>query len=207
MGECYFSRCLGLRKSQFYCVGILLHNIFLLFIAFFLACVKLTAVFRNRFWHELTQTKFHENYACEIISSKRSLVGTFNIIIAAFSTTGGIMGWKIWESLPLISCILIAIISLSKLLAPHIIPSEKQLEKYDKIFDYYTKAYVQLEQLWYEYEAKRLNEADVAQKFFAIKNAESSLSQIINENIRGTNQKLIIKAEKKSALYFEKVFN
>jgi len=82
---------------------------------------------RNRIWAELTQSKHNIEFATLYSDRQRYILRIFNIGILAFSSAG-IMGWKVWEDIPLISCILIAGISLLRLLQPHLIMNEKQLK-------------------------------------------------------------------------------
>src|SRR5688572_21537370 len=102
---------------------------------------------RERIWHELTQAKHNHQYCCFLLSYWRHVVNIFNIIVLGFST-GGVMGWAFWEALPIASCIIIAAISLLRLLQPHLIPSEKHIDKLDQIADFYFDYFNQLEILW-----------------------------------------------------------
>jgi hypothetical protein len=161
--------------------------------------------FRERIWDELAQAKFHENYSCELISYQRNVLNFYNITIAVFST-GGIMGWKFWETMPLISCSIISIIALLKFISPHIIPSEKQIEKVNNIIDFYTAFYSKIEELWYKSQGGRISNADLEKIFFEIKNTEKEINKTVNEIIKRPNKSLIKKAEEKSASYFKRVF-
>ena len=68
------------------------------------------------------------------------------------------MGWKIWENLPLFACVVIAIISLMRLLQPQLIMSEKQLKDLDDIHKFYTVYHNKVERLWYDFESNRISE-------------------------------------------------
>ena len=91
---------------------------------------------RERLWNELTQCKHHHIYCVLLIASQRRLLNVFNLTILAFSSAG-IMGWTIWKEVPLIACIIVATISLLKLLSSHIVPSEKQIDKLDQAFGFW----------------------------------------------------------------------
>ena len=85
---------------------------------------------RNRIWTELTQSKHNIEFTSTYSDRQRFILRIFNMGILAFSSAG-IMGWKIWENLPLIACFIIAGISLLRLLQPHLIMNEKQLKNLD----------------------------------------------------------------------------
>lgn len=95
---------------------------------------------RNRIWAELTQSKHNIEFASMYSDRQRAILRIFNMGILIFSSAG-IMGWKIWENLPLIACIIIAGISLIRLLQPHLIMNEKQLKNLDDIHRFYADYY------------------------------------------------------------------
>ena len=71
-----------------------------------------------------------------ILAHRRKVLNIFNIVILGFSSAG-IMGWAFWKDFPLIACIIVSLISLLKLISPHIVPSDKQIDKLDEITDFY----------------------------------------------------------------------
>ena len=106
---------------------------------------------RTRLWYELAQAKYNDRYICLLIGRQRQILNGFNMVVAVFSTAG-IMGWKFWDNLPVVACGIIAAISLIKLVQPHLIPSDKQIEKLDKVADFYFDFYLKLEALWFDHE-------------------------------------------------------
>lgn len=91
---------------------------------------------RNRIWTELTQSKFNEEFASLYADQQRSILRYFNIGVLIFSTAG-IMGWKIWDNFPLVSCIIISTVSLLRLVQPQLIMTEKQISNLDTIQKFY----------------------------------------------------------------------
>lgn len=160
---------------------------------------------RNRIWTEMTQAKHNEEFSSLYADKQRKLLRYFNIGVLVFSGSG-IMGWKIWEKLPLIACAIIAIISLLRLIQPHIIMNEKCISNLDKIHVFYTHYYNQLEALWYDYENSNNNDDSIYSKFFDIKNSENEINLTVNETIRSKPKKLVRKAKEHSDLYFDRVF-
>ncbi|WP_271407442.1 hypothetical protein [Tenacibaculum soleae] len=126
--------------------------------------------------------------------------------ILAFSSAG-IMGWKIWENLPLIACFIIAGISLLRLLQPHLIMNEKQLKNLDDIHRFYADYYNRIEKLWYDLESNRITEEQATNAFFKLKKLETDINPIIAETIRSKPKGIVKKCKKNTDEYFKQVFN
>lgn len=52
---------------------------------------------------------------------------------------------EFWKDFPLVACIIVSLISLLKLISPHIVPSDKQIDKLDEITDFYFDYFNKLE--------------------------------------------------------------
>lgn len=161
---------------------------------------------RLRLWYELAQAKYSAIYVCNLIGRQRSILNLFNLTITIFSTAG-IMGWKFWDDLPAVSCIIIAIISLTKLIQPHLIPSDKQIEKLDKIADFYYDFYLRLEKIWFDYENNRLSDVDMLEQFQVLKQTEREINRLVNEIHKSPNKKLAKLSEIECDNFFKKAFN
>src|SRR5690554_2604330 len=101
---------------------------------------------RNRIWTELTQAKHNIEFATLYSDQQRLVLRGFNMGILVFSSAG-VMGWKVWEHLPVIACGIIASVSLIRLLQPHLIMNEKQLRNLDDIHRFYSDYYNDIERL------------------------------------------------------------
>lgn len=161
---------------------------------------------RERIWYELAQAKHNHLYCMFILAYRRKQLNIFNIIILAFSSAG-IMGWPLWKELPLVSCIIISGISLLKLIIPHIIPSDKQIDKLDEATDFYFDYFNKLECLWFDTQSKKLNEEEIKKVFYKLKNSEKKVNKSVNEIIKSHNKKLINKAKSESDNYLTRTFN
>jgi len=161
---------------------------------------------RNRIWTELTQSEDNIEFASIYSDWQRIIFRVFNIVILIFSSTG-IMGWKIWENLPLIAYIIIARISLIKLLQPHLIMNEKQLKNLDDIHRFYADYYNDIEKIWYDFESKRIDEEQATKIFFKLKKSETAINPLIAKAIRSKPKRLVKKCKKNSDEYFNQVFN
>lgn len=161
---------------------------------------------RDRIWNELAQAKHNVEFSALYCDEQRKFIKWFNIVILIFST-GGVMGWKVWDDIPLIACLVISTVSLLRLLQPQLIMSDKQLIILDQIHIFYCNYYNQLEKLWYEYEDKRINDSDATTEFFKIKNSETEIGIKVSDCIRRKPGYLVNKAKKYSDEYFTRVFN
>ncbi len=161
---------------------------------------------RNRIWAELTQAKHNIEFASLYSDHQRTVLRMFNIGVLAFSSAG-IMGWKVWQHMPLIACSIIALVSLLRLLQPHLIMSDKQLKNLDDIQRFYADYYNQLEQLWFDFETSRLTEEQATKRFFEYKKSETDINPIISETIRNKPKRIVDKCKLHSDEYFKQVFN
>jgi len=59
-----------------------------------------------------------------------------------------------------------------KLISPHIIPSEKQIEKLNSVTDFYFDYFNKIEQLWFDHYNDRINDEEAQTKFYELKNTE-----------------------------------
>jgi hypothetical protein len=161
---------------------------------------------RERLWNELTQCKHHHIYCVLLIAYQRRLLNIFNITVLAFSSAG-IMGWTIWKEVPLIACIIVATISLLKLLSPHIVPSEKQIDKLDRVTDFYFDYYNKMEQLWLNHYNYRLNDEEAQKQFYKLKDSERAINKVVNEIVKRTNKSILKKTDLEANNYFKRTFN
>lgn len=161
---------------------------------------------RERVWYELAQAKHNHLYCMFILAYRRKVLNIFNIVILGFSSAG-IMGWAFWKDFPLIACIIVSSISLLKLISPHIIPSDKQIDKLDETTDFYFDYFNRLECLWFDFNSKKIDENQLQTQFYKIKNTEKKVNKSVNEIIKSHNQKLIKKAEIESNNYLTRTFN
>jgi hypothetical protein len=161
---------------------------------------------RDRIWAELTQSKHSLEFSALYCNRQRAYIRYFNMGVLIFST-GGIMGWKLWDGLPFIACIIISLVSILRLIQPHIIMNDKLLINLDNIHEFYIDYYNKLEKLWYDYEGGKFSHEEAHSKFFELKDSETAKSQIIRDTIRSQPKNLVDKAKVYSDQYFKQVFN
>ena len=161
---------------------------------------------RNRLWTELTQSKHNLGYCIGLVSYQRTIQKWFNICILAFSTSG-IMGWTIWKQFPIVVCFVITALELVKLLQPHLIPAEKNIDKIDAVAEFYSNYYNTLEQIWYDHYNERISDEDAQTRFYALKGTEKEINSTVTQLIRGRNKKLLKRTERETKTYFQRTFN
>lgn len=160
---------------------------------------------RNRVWYELTQAKHNQLYCMFSLAYRRKVLNIFNMVILGFSSAG-IMGWTFWREFPLVSCVIVSLISLLKLISPHLVPSDKQIDKLDEITDFYFDYFNKLECLWFDFETKKINDDQLKTQFYKIKNSEKKINKSVNEIFKSNNKKLTNKAELESNNYLIRTF-
>jgi hypothetical protein len=161
---------------------------------------------RNRFWTELCQAKHNSRYCVLLLAYRRKVVNFFSIIILAFSSAG-IMGWPFWKELPLISCVIISLVQLLRVLQPHLVPNDRQLDKLESVTDFYCEYYNKLESLWFDFENDRKNEEEVQIAFYALKDSEKPVNKIVGEIVKSSSNKLKSICDKEVREYLSSVFN
>ena len=161
---------------------------------------------RNRIWTELTQAKHNIEFATLYSDQQRLVLRGFNMGVLVFSSAG-IIGWKVWEHLPVIACGIIAAVSLIRLLQPHLIMNEKQLRNLDDIHRFYSDYYNDIEKLWFDFESGRVTEEEATNSFFELKKKETEINPIIAETIRSKPKRIVKKCKVHSDQYFKHVFN
>lgn len=159
---------------------------------------------RTRIWNELGQIKYNEFYCIYLLAYRKRLINYFNVIILAFSGAG-IMGWKIWENAPVVSCAVISTISLLKLLQTHIIPSDKDIEKLDKVSDFYFEYFNKLEALWYKQD--RISEEELQNEYYKIKDSEKEANKLLKDVLKRINNRIHKKANLEATLFLKTNFN
>jgi|GEM_PF-1679635 len=163
---------------------------------------------RTRLWDEMMQCKHNHYYSLYVLEQKKNAIKWFTILTLAFSGTGGIMGWTIWKSFPLYACIVISLLQLSKLLQTHLIPTDKEIEKLNKVISFYFDYFNKLEQLWYDLYNKRLNDEEAQAKFYLINGSQKEINDIVNEVIKKkVNKKFYNKAAIETNSYVNRTFN
>lgn len=156
---------------------------------------------RNRIWNELTTAKFNSEFTMLYEVRQRKFLRFFNIIILIFSS-GGVLGWPFWESLPGIVCIIVCLVSLFKLIQPQIIMSDIQILNLSNIGMFYNNYYNQIERIWFDYEDGTINSDQAKRKLYKLKREEESIIPKISDVIKNQPKGVVKKATTYTDNYF-----
>lgn len=160
---------------------------------------------RERIWYELTQAKHDHTASTFLLAERRNQIKWFNVIVLIFSG-GGIMGWRVWEYLPVISCVIITAIQLLKLLQPHILPSEKNIERLEEVIDFYFDYNIEIEQLWLDHFNYRIDDKVAQDRFYELKEKEKAINKKTNEIVKDISNRIKKKADREVRQYFKNNF-
>lgn len=161
---------------------------------------------RDRIWHELTTAKFNCEFLSLYETRGRNILKYFNITILAFSS-GGILGWPIWDKIPGIACIVVCAVSLIKLLQPQLIMSEVQIKNISDIGQFYNRYYNKIERIWYDLEGGKIDSEKAKKKLYKLKEEELVINPIINATIKTVPKKIKKKATTYTDSYLKMTFN
>ena len=160
---------------------------------------------RERIWRELVQAIHNTEFACLYAKEQRKYLTWFNISILVFSS-GGVLGWPIWNEFAVVTSVIVALMSLIRLVQPHFIMNDKQLSNLDKIYTFYSNYRNELEKLWFDFEEARCDSEKAHKRFYNLKETEKEISITVNETVRKEPKKLVNLARKHSIDYISQVF-
>ena len=117
---------------------------------------------------------------------------------------GGIFGWKIWEPIALIACVIIAAIQLLNLIENQIVTSDDELIKIGELRAQYLKYFNKLEKLWTDFEAGTVTDEDASSQFFSLRTGlKEKIEKMDNELHIKQIESLLMKTDKQEKFYFK----
>lgn len=162
---------------------------------------------RNDIWYTMGQIKFNVVYTSLLYEHKKHIAKIFNISIITLSVIGALFS-KIWDVIPIIACIIIAIISLLKEFKGELVYSDKQFSSLNEIQSFYSEQLNKIEQLWRNFERGDIDIKSIEDRFYAIKEREDSKILLnVNENVTSNNKRLEKKAKLVCDIYFQTHYN
>ena len=158
----------------------------------------------DRLWNEIALIKYHYEYIILYLDWHKSIRKWIKITTTLFSA-GGVFGWKIFETtLPQIACSGIAIIQLLTLVEGHIYMSDDKMEKGAEMKVTLHEYLLKLEEAWYKVRRSKLNEDELANIFFELKNKYGTkIQELENKVDLRDKKKLMLKADKYMRDYLE----
>lgn len=142
---------------------------------------------KNKIWYEFVNYKYGDEYLILYLSRLQTSRKYTNIVTLVFSTSG-VLGWTFWKFLPIVSCVLIAIIQIFKLIENQIIPSEKDIEQVVLLRNQYNKYWNQVEKLWIEYNSNKIDDDRAKKCFYKLRETAIEIEKLDNKlNIQHLN--------------------
>ncbi len=137
---------------------------------------------RDMIWPEMHHAKYGDNYLVHYIGRQKTKRKWFKIITLIFSS-GGVFGWSIWQNgvFPVIACGIIALVQLISLVENQLIHTDNDLEKVAELRNKYISRFDDLEKLWLDLDADRLNEQKATLKFYQLRKNGADIESTDNK--------------------------
>jgi len=119
----------------------------------------------------MVNMKYGEIYLTKYLGLQRNLKKGFQIMTLVVSASG-ILGWKYFENYAWIAFLLIIAMQLLLLVENQLIRSDKEMEEISKLRMLYTKYFVKLEKLWFDFYSERITENKSMDKYFEYRDTE-----------------------------------
>jgi predicted negative regulator of RcsB-dependent stress response len=137
---------------------------------------------RDMIWPEMMHTKYGDNYLVHYLNRQKTTRKWFKIITLLFSS-GGIFSWSIWQNgvLPVIACGVIALVQLVNLVENQLIHSDNDMEKVADLRNKYNTHFNDLEKLWVDFDAHRLDEHQATEQFYQLRKVGADIESTDNK--------------------------
>jgi len=134
----------------------------------------------EKLWYDFVHTKYGDCYLCHYLSAQKNLRKWAKILTLLFSTSG-VLGWTVWKSAPIVSCILVAIVQLFHLIENQIILSESDISKIVDLRTLYLKQCNKIEKLWVDFTAGEMTDKQVTTAFFKLRDDAMKIEALDNK--------------------------
>lgn len=166
---------------------------------------------RNRVWEELYWSKLCILCILRYTARHRRYNRWYATFIA-FTASIGAFGYLKFHIAPLISTVLIGVVSLAKAIFPSLLQKEEELSSLDVITDFYVEYMTQLEHLFYKFQnnlfdkTDELNDNIAAEEFFKLKEKECDKQSLMNKLLRKIRKKEHECLNKEATEYVNRVY-
>ena len=169
-------------------------------------------IVRQRIWEELRFAKASIICLQRYTDKSRKKSRIFNSLVILFASTGAISGaFKQWD-ISIVASSLVAVSTILKTLMPNFLNSEKELSDLDRLMDFYSVYFNDLEKLWYsnenrnEEESHCITESEIMERFFNLKNNESDKFSALNRGVRTISKKEMKAINEEAREYVSRVY-
>lgn len=160
---------------------------------------------KNRIWEEIKQAKTNIICLQRYTDRRRRILRYYNIFIITVSAFGA-LSFKLNETIPVVTSILVALVSLVKSSMPNFIQSEQEISELDRLTDFYSKYLNTIENLWYKFYTESENEKDIMISFFEYKSNECDKYSLLNKGIRSISKKEQSFIDKELLEYINRIY-
>lgn len=128
----------------------------------------------------MVHTKFGDIYLANYISRQKTIRKWFKIFTLVFSASG-VLGWKIWEYVPVFACGIIAVMQIVLLLENQIISSDQDIESIAGLRNMYISYFNKLEKLWTDFNSNKLTELQATDHFYKLRQLGADIEAADNK--------------------------
>jgi hypothetical protein len=154
-------------------------------------------------WNELYRLKYHERYLSlylDVIKDRRKW---FQIVMLLFST-GGVMGWALWEYAPIIGAGVASIVQIVSLFHDRIVMSDADMGRVMDLRMLHISVFNRMERLWVE--MKEGKAGSFSGRFYDLRNEMADIHQLDNRIDLPTKRRIIAQASIQAKQYLEDYF-
>lgn len=148
----------------------------------------------------MTHIKYGDTYLVYYLGRQKTTRKWFKIFTLVFST-GGVLGWTIWDYVPIIACGLIALMQLVTVIENQIVPSDKDVDNVAELRNKYIFYFNKLEKLWVEFGSNILTEQQATEQFYNLRQIGADIEAIDNKLHIRKIKKLCDKADTETRNY------
>ena len=162
-------------------------------------------IVRNKIWEEAQQA--YANVLCLrwYTDRQRACNRYYHLFIATVASVGT-FGYIFSDKFPLVSSIIIAVVSLIKSIFPHFLQPERELCVLDGIMDFYNTYLIEMETFFYQLDHEIISEEEMVEMLRDKKIEESEKQSTFNRLVRHIPSKKNHKFQSESIAYANRVY-
>ncbi len=134
---------------------------------------------RDRIWNNLYNIKFKAIYTCEC-SKKADQYGRYYSLFLAITSTSSIAAWTIWEKVPYLWAIIIAVSQFFHIAKPYF-PFIKHDKAFLELSYEFETLYLEFEKLWFCFENEKFTTDEAERRFHEFRDKELNIEKTHKE--------------------------
>lgn len=158
---------------------------------------------RNTLWYSIVQYNFGCHYLSLYLDRMKKSKQAIAIMLL-ISSLSGIFGWKYWEPIAFIACIVMAVMQLLSMAAKVLQLNDESFTKVAELKSLYTTTARKLEEIWIDLNVKKIDEAAAATRYNSVMETKDDIEKIDNSIDIKQNKKLLIETKTINDTYLNK---